>query len=338
MALPYLRGASAGVLTVNPYTALIQDMLMGRIKKNPTLSNYYASKPLQTSMPIPDDQSARPLLENTPRPLSGADSAATFAGMTKDDMTPEVAQRIIQLPTSEINKIPIEVRSAAFTEQNRSFGSAGNVIGQQMFEGFKGYSMSNGNPLLHGGTTTYRLADDQYNTGTKQLSIPNPLAQSMAFSLAVNAGRINAGDFFGGRQLEEAKKRGESYYTYDVADQMLKKLIAENPVLAKDDFIDPRSRDAVKIKNFEADQKITDLNRGLQSLAENVDASGKTIGNNARAGVQAQIDQLEQEKRARAQASQGRYRGNYGYEVLSGLGSINLTPTTSNLQIKETVK
>lgn len=338
MALPYLRGASEGVLTVNPYTALIQDMLMGRIKKNPTLGNFYSAKPLQTSVPVPGDQSARPLPANTAKPLSDADSAATFAGMTKDDMTPEVAQRIAQLPSSEINKIPIELRTAAFTEQNRAFGSAGIEIGQQMFEGFKGYSMSNGNPLLHGGTTTYRLADDPYNTGTKQLSIPNPLAQSIAFTMAVNAGRVNAGDFFGGRQLEEAKKRGESYYTYDVADQMLKKLISENPVLAKDDFVDPHSRDAVIIKNQEADKKIADLNLGLKSLSENVDASGKTIGTNARAGVQAQIDQLEQEKRARAQASQGRYRGNYGYEVLNGLGAINLTPTTSNLQIKETIK
>lgn len=270
-----------------------------------------------------------------------SDAQLALIGQIKGDFesknfSDDTLARINTLPIAVLNAIPIEARANAAIAQNQNFASAGHSIGASLFRGYQGESMSNGNPLLRGGLTQIdvgNLGVGGINSGVESLDIANPLAQQMSFTLGVNAGRMNIGDFFGVNQANQSIKAGNSYYTYDALNQNLRKVLNANPNLTKEGYIDPTSPDARRATANKVSTEISDINKRLSTRTETVDASGKTINDGGFAAGQSEIEALKR----KLKGDNGRYTGNYGYGALNAFNGLNFSPTTSNLRITEKV-
>ena len=270
-----------------------------------------------------------------------SDAQLALIGQIKSDFesknfSDDTLARINTLPTAVLNAIPIEARANAAIAQNQNFASAGHSIGASLFRGYQGESMSNGNPLLKGGLTQIdvgNLGVGGINSGVESLDIANPLAQQMSFSLGVNAGRMNIGNFFGANQANQSIKAGDSYYTYDALSQNLRKILNENPNLIKEGYIDPNSPDARRATANKVSAEISNINTRLSNRKETVDASGKIINDGGFASGQSEIEALQR----KLKVDNGRYTGDYGYGALNVFKGLNFAPTTSNLRITEKV-
>lgn len=245
--------------------------------------------------------------------------------------------RINSLPTAVLNAVPIQARSNAAIAQNQNFAAAGGDIGRSLFRGYKQVDMGNGNPLLFGGMTQMDVSslglDGGINSGVESLDIANPLAQSISFSLGVNQGRQNIGDFFGAEAAKRAIAEGNKYYSYDVTQQQLRKAVEKNPKLGQEEFLSA-SPEAARNRANDINGQVADINKALSTRTEKRDANGNITDDGGFAAGQSAIDALN---RKRIQVN-GRYTGDYGYGQLNGLKDIvNFTPTTSNLKIRETV-
>jgi len=193
--------------------------------------------------------------------------------------------------------------------------------------------MGNQNPSVQGGVA-------KVNIGGQVLSIPNYVAQQVLFQAGVNQGRWNPAEAFGGQQIAEAAKRGEKYFSYGGTQQYINKYLQEHPEIAKEQTLNPYER--AREENISAYQRVLDTQKALANRTETVDLFGRSpVAEQRQKEYEAAVQQHKiTTSNLQRYDSTGAKRSAQEYEDFFRKTSIpgaSFTPTTSNLQFKETV-
>jgi len=205
-----------------------------------------------------------------------------------------------------------------YSNPNVKFGKVQNQFG------------ANSNPIYQTGTVPVTV-------NGQTLYIPNAMAQNLQFQAGVNQGNYDIGEAFGTDLLKREADQGRTFSSYGAAQGQANQIVQNSKLLSDNSraYLSPY------------DQKVADRNQARnvfegfktpQVFTEQRDASGKA-GNNA-AGNYAEALQAYKMADAKVNSSyfnnQKRARAGDASQELSKVVDLFKTPTTANVEVKET--
>lgn len=244
-------------------------------------------------------------------------------------------QPAIQPPKKTIEYKQVDPAQKAATKAFRS-GMSDQVNNyqyepdmQDVAEKNKKYNLESGAPVYQKGTSVVTGPDGQV------YDLPTSVAQAMAYEQGVNLNRVDVKQKYLGAPLPD----GNTYSDAGVRTDYLRK-VGQNPLFqgggALNDFLGKEQQ--VKIISTQFDVPRGQVQPNLNYATERLNVAGE--GQRGRTGNQIINDEIAALPNATTNKRLAMYRyGQQSAQVQDVLNNLQeMRPTTSNLQIKETVK